>query len=68
MSEGIPASEGPLVAEDSVVDQILLAFLTKIDKESGMADLGIRLRKVLLGTREATESELKAAIFGRGTE
>jgi hypothetical protein len=64
MSEENPASGAPVAAEGSVVDQILSAFLTKVDEEAGMTDLGVRLRKALFETRDDTETELKAAIFG----
>jgi len=52
----------------SVVDQILSAFLTKVEAEDGLNDVGGRLRKALLETRDDSEAALKEAMFGRAAE
>ncbi len=52
------AVEGP------VVDQILSAFVAKIEAEPALAQAGGRLRRALLEMREDSEAGLKTAIFG----
>lgn len=52
----------------SIVDQILAVFLTKVEAEEGLNDVGGRLRKALLETRDDSEAALKAALFGGATE
>lgn len=47
----------------SIVDQILGAFLTKVEAEEGLNDVGARLRETLLETRDDSEAALKAAMF-----
>lgn len=51
-------------AGESVVDQILSAFVAKIEAEPEMAELGERLRRALFGTREDSEADLKVVLFG----
>lgn len=52
----------------SVVDRILGAFLTKVETEDGLNDVGGRLRKTLLEKRDDSEAALKAAMFGGAAE
>lgn len=52
----------------SVVDQILGVFLTKVESEDGLNEVGGRLRKALLETRDDSEASLKTAMFGGPAE
>ena len=61
-------ADAQAAADGSVVDQILLAFLAKVEADVGLADIGGRLRMLLLEKREDAEAELRAAIFGGGPE
>ncbi len=51
-----------------VVDQILGTFLTKVEAEDGLKDIGGRLRVALLETRDDSEAALRAAMFGGTAE
>jgi hypothetical protein len=68
MPDNTAETQTPAEAGGSVVDQILHAFLTKVEAEDGLRDVGGRLRKALLETREDSEAALKAAMFGGTTE
>jgi len=48
--------------EGSVVDQILEAFLTKVEAEPLMLEVAKQLRNTLLVDREDSETQLKRAL------
>ncbi|MFT8612646.1 MAG: hypothetical protein ABF727_08410 [Gluconobacter oxydans] len=49
-------------SEGSVVDQILEAFLTKVEAEPLMLEVAKQLRNTLLVDREDSETQLKRAL------
>ncbi|MBF0856541.1 hypothetical protein [Gluconobacter oxydans] len=55
-------SQSQTSSEGSVVDQILEAFLTKVEAEPLMLEVAKQLRNTLLVDREDSETQLKRAL------
>jgi hypothetical protein len=47
----------------SVAETILHTFLTELAKEDGLADVAVRLRKVILEDGISTEPAIRSALF-----
>ncbi len=47
----------------SVAETILDTFLTELAKEDGLADVAVRLRKVILEDCISTEPAIRSALF-----